>query len=339
MISDNEMYYILLDEVQMVDEFEAVLNSLLHISNTDTYVTGSNARFLSKDVITEFRGRGDEVCVHPLSFREYHEARRLGDRFEALNEYMIYGGMPQVFSMTTAEQKKEYLKNLFTHTYISDIKERYSIKKDDELEVLMDFIASSTGTLTNPLKLKNTFKSVKNSNISVDTIKKYLNMMQDAFLINKAVRYDIKGKKYIDTPVKYYFEDLGLRNARINFRQTEQPHLLENLIYNELRIRGFSVDVGQVVLNTKNTDGISQRKQLEIDFVCNQGYKRCYIQSAYALPTLEKEDQELNSLRRVEDGFQRFVIVGMPTPRHQNDDGIMIMNVFDFLMDENSLIM
>jgi predicted AAA+ superfamily ATPase len=301
------------------------------------YVTGSNAKFLSKDVITEFRGRGDEVKITPLCFREFMSVFPDNNREDTLLKYMTYGGLPKVATMETAQQKEDYLKGLFAQTYLKDIKERYGIKNDDDLAELIDVVASSIGGLTNPLKLQNTFKSVKKSSISCDTIKKYLDELQDAFLIEKSVRYDIKGKKYIDTPAKYYFEDLGLRNARLNFRQTEQTHLMENLIYNELRLRGLSVDVGQITINTKNESGVSQRKHLEIDFVCNRGFKRYYIQSALSLATQEKLEQELNSLLHIKDGFQKMVIVGGLTPTYQNDAGIVFMNIFDFLLNENSL--
>ena len=336
-ITDEQMYYVLLDEVQLVPDFEDVLNSFLKINNVDVYVTGSNAKFLSKDVITEFRGRGDEVKIAPLCFREFMPVFPDSNREEILLKYMTYGGLPKVATMETAQQKEDYLKGLFAQTYLKDIKERYGIRNDDDLAELIDVIASSIGGLTNPLKLQNTFKSVKKSSISCDTIKKYLDELQDAFLIEKSVKYDIKGKKYIDTPAKYYFEDLGLRNARLNFRQTEQTHLMENLIYNELRLRGMSVDVGQVTINTKNESGVSQRKHLEIDFVCNRGFKRYYIQSALSLATQEKLEQELNSLLHIKDGFQKMVIAGGLTPTYQNDAGIVFMNIFDFLLNEDSL--
>ncbi|MBQ8593008.1 MAG: ATP-binding protein, partial [Bacteroidaceae bacterium] len=275
LLKDDKMHYVLLDEVQMVSEFEDVLNSYLHTPNADVYVTGSNARFLSKDVITEFRGRGDEIRIHPLSFKEYCSAQEGGkDREQLLADYMLYGGLPQTVAMESDEEREEYLRNLFTHTYLKDIKERNSILNDDDLEELVSILASSIGGMTNPQKLSNTFKTIKQSGISRDTIKKYLEYMQDAFLIERSIRYDIKGRKYIDTPAKYYFEDLGLRNARLNFRQAEKTHLMENLIYNELRLRGYAVDVGQVTVNTKNSEGKSERKQLEIDFVCNKGYDR-----------------------------------------------------------------
>ena len=335
-MTDSLPYFILLDEVQFVREFEDVLNSYLKIPNADVYVTGSNAKFLSKDVITEFRGRGDEIHITPLSFQEFSSVKE-GSQESLLMEYLTYGGLPQVAAMTDSQQKIEYLKNLFTHTYIRDIKERYDIQKDDDLEELISLIASNIGSLTNPTKLENSFKSVKRSVLSKDTIKIYLDLLQDDFLIEKSTRYDIKGKKYIDTPSKYYFTDLGLRNARLNFRQTEFTHLMENAIYNELRLRGLSVDVGQIVIQKSVEDGKRQRSTLEVDFVCNQGYKRYYIQSAYALPTEEKNEQELNSLLKINDSFPKIVIVGTPTPTYQTEEGITIMNVYDFLMNTNSL--
>lgn len=333
---DDKMYYVLLDEVQLVPEFEDVLNSFLKVPNADVYVTGSNAKFLSKDVITEFRGRGDEIHITPLSFREFSSVKN-GDRETLLYEYMMYGGMPQVVAMDGVEQKSEYLKGLFTHTYLRDIKERYDIQKDDDIEELIDLIASNIGGLTNPTKLENSFQSVKHSKLSKETIKSYLDLLQDAFLIEKSVRYDIKGKKYINTPSKYYFSDLGLRNARLNFRQMEFTHLLENMIYNELRLRGFSVDVGQLPVTQAITDGKRKRTMLEVDFVCNQGYKRLYIQSAYAMPTKEKMEQELKSLTKINDSFMKYVIVGTPTPTYQNDNGVVIMNIYDFLMNDGGL--
>lgn len=335
-MTDSQQYYILLDEVQLVAEFEDVLNSYLKITNADVYVTGSNAKFLSKDVITEFRGRGDEIRITPLSFQEFMSAKE-GNREDLLNEYLTYGGLPQVVTMDEIERKVEYLKNLFTHTYIRDIKERYEIKKDDDLEELINLVASNIGSLTNPTKLENCFKSVKQSCLSKDTIKNYIDLMQDAFIIEKSIRFDIKGKKYIDTPSKYYFTDLGLRNARLNFRQTEFTHLLENAIYNELRLRGYSVDVGQIPIFTIREDGKRQRSTLEVDFICNLGYKRCYIQSAYALPTEDKMKQEFNSLLRIKDSFKKIVIVGTPTPTYQNEEGILTMNIYDFLMNPDSL--
>lgn len=336
-LTDDGQYYILLDEIQKVDEFEDVLNSYLKMQNVDVYVTGSNSKLLSKDIITEFRARGYEIKVRPLCFREFMSVYQGPSREQALLEYMTYGGLPQTLTMESAEEKEDYLKSLFASTYIRDIKERYKIVNDADLEELIDVMASSIGGLTNPLKLQNTFKTVKQSSITFDTIKRYLDIMQDAFLIEKSVRYDIKGRKYIDTPAKYYFEDLGLRNARLNFRQIEETHLMENLLYNELRLRGLSVDVGQVVYNYKDEEGKSQRKVLEVDFVCNRGGKRYYIQSALSLPTPEKVEQEQNSLLRIDDNFQKMIIVGGMTPTHINDNGIIIMNIYDFLLNENSL--
>ena len=336
-LTDDGQYYILLDEIQKVDEFEDVLNSYLKMQNVDVYVTGSNSKLLSKDIITEFRARGYEIKVRPLCFREYMSVYQGPSREQALLEYMTYGGLPQTLTMDSADEKEDYLKSLFTSPYIRDIKERYTIVNDADLEELIDVMASSIGGLTNPLKLQNTFKTVKQSSITFDTIKRYLDIMQDAFLIEKSVRYDIKGRKYIDTPAKYYFEDLGLRNARLNFRQIEETHLMENLLYNELRLRGLSGDVGQVVYNYKDEEGKSQRKVLEVDFVCNRGGKRYYIQSALSLPTPEKVEQEQNSLLRIDDNFQKMIIVGGMTPTHINDNGIIIMNIYDFLLNENSL--
>lgn len=333
-VTDTREYFILIDEIQLLDRFEEVLNTLLKNPQLDVYVTGSNARFLSKDVVTTFRGRGDELRIYPLSFSEYMSVKPDAPFLEThLNEYVLLGGLPQTVTMPTEQQKKSYLQQLFSNTYLIDIKERYSIRNDDDLEELIDVMASSIGSLTNPQKIANTFRSEKRSTITRDTVKTYLDYMQDAFLIERAVRYDIKGRKYIDTPAKYYFEDLGLRNVRLNFRQTEHTHLMENLIYNELRMRGYSVDVGQVTQNTKNENGISERKQLEVDFVCNRGQDRIYIQSAYALPSEEKTEQELRSLKQIKDSFQKVVIVGGMQPTFRNDDGILILNIFDFLLN------
>lgn len=335
-VTDTREYFILIDEIQLLDRFEEVLNTLLKNPQLDVYVTGSNARFLSKDVVTTFRGRGDELRIHPLSFSEYMSVKPDAPFLEThLNEYMLLGGLPQTVTMPTEQQKKSYLQQLFSNTYLVDIKERYSIRNDDDLEELIDVMASSIGSLTNPQKIANTFRSTKRSTITRDTVKTYLDYMQDAFLMERAVRYDIKGRKYIDTPAKYYFEDLGLRNVRLNFRQTEHTHLMENLIYNELRMRGYSVDVGQVTQNTKNENGISERKQLEVDFVCNRGQDRIYIQSAYALPSEEKTEQELRSLKQIKDSFQKVVIVGGMQPTFRNDDGILILNIFDFLLNRS----
>ena len=336
-LKDNQMHYVLLDEVQLVEEFEDVLNSYLQMDNVDVYVTGSNARFLSKDIITAFRGRGLEVRVHPLSFREIRGARPDESMEQLWIEYMTYGGLPQVQTMTSAQERVDYLKGLFTHTYLKDIKERHHIKWDDDLEELIRILASTIGGLTNPRKLADTFRTVKKSDLSQSTIKEYIDFLQDAFIIERALRYDIKGKRYIDTPSKYYFEDLGLRNALLNFRQVERTHLMENAIYNELRARGMSVDVGEVIWHTKDEQGKNIRKTLEVDFVCNYGYKKYYIQSAFSIPNDVKRDQELQSLRRIGDSFQKIVIVGDRSPRYQNEDGILFMDIFDFLMDGKSL--
>lgn len=337
-IVDKEMHYILLDEVQYVNEFEDVLNSYLNMANTDVYVTGSNARFLSKDVITEFRGRGDEIRIHPFSFNEFLGCKPTNaDHTSLIQEYMTYGGLPQVILANTEGEKKSYLRSLFANTYLKDIKERYDIKNDDDMDELTNILASNIGGLTNPHKLANTFHSVKKSNISQDTIKRYLDYLQDAFLVERAVRYNIKGRHYVDTPYKYYFEDLGLRNARLNFRQMEETHLMENLIYNELRNRGYSVDVGEVNIRVPTIDGKKERKQLEVDFVCNQGFKRYYIQSAYSLADDSKREQELKPLRSITDGFRKIVITGGLQPRYQNDDGILFVSLYDFLTDPNSL--
>ncbi len=334
-VKDSKEYYVLIDEVQLLNRFEEVLNTLLKRPNIDVYVTGSNARFLSKDVITTFRGRGDEVRVHPLSFCEYISAQADISFMERhLNDYMRLGGLPQTIAMQREEQKRDYLQHLFENTYLLDIKERYDIRNDDDLVELIDIVASSIGSLTNPTKITNTFKSVKQSNIARDTVKNYIDYMQDAFLIEKAIRYDIKGRKYIDTPAKYYFDDLGLRNARLNFRQTEPTHLMENLIYNELRLRGYSVDVGQVNVFTKNEEGKTERRQLEVDFVCNQGDRRLYIQSALNIDSEDKQNQELASLKKIDDNFQKVVIVGGMQPTYRNNDGILILNIFDFLLNK-----
>ena len=335
-IVDDGVYYILLDEVQMLNDFEDVLNGFLRISNVDIYVTGSNAKFLSKDIITEFRGRGFEIKMYPLSFREYMSAYP-GTMQAGLNEYMLYGGLPQILSFTTDEHKVSFLKSLFSETYLKDIKERYRIRRDGDLEELIDTIASGIGALTNANKLMNTFRSEKKSSISFDTVKDYIDFLCDSFLIEKATRYDIKGRHYINSPYKYYFMDLGLRNARINFRQSEKSHLMENLIYNELRVRGFNVDVGVVPIINKGKDGRQQRSNLEIDFVCNSGNKRYYIQSAYRMETDEKIRQEHASLKHVDDSFKKIVIIGEECPIMRDESGITTISIYDFLMKENSL--
>lgn len=335
-IAKDGMHYVLLDEVQWVNEFEDVLNSYLKIPNVDIYVTGSNSKFLSTDVITEFRGRGYEIKIAPLSFSEFYSVFN-GSREDALIDYLTFGGLPMIVSMQSDEEKIKYLQSLFKNTYISDILARYNIKNETELDDLVNIVSSSIGGLLNPNKIVNTFKSIKKVSISANTISNYLKILQEVFMIEKSLRYDIKGKKYIETPAKYYFADLGLRNARINFRQQEVTHLMENLIYNELRIRGFLVDVGVVVLNTKDEEGKSQRKQLEVDFVCNEGSKRIYIQSAYRLPTEEKREQELRSLKCIADNFQKIIITEHPIKRYQDENGVVYMNIYEFLLDIDSL--
>lgn len=331
-LASDGQYYVMLDEVQMVSEFEDVLNSFLSISNVDVFVTGSNAKFLSKDVITEFRGRGDEIHVRPLTFREVADFRDDYSQ-DMIREYMLYGGLPQVVLENDVNKKMSYLEQQMEHTYLRDIKERYEVRQDSDLSELVDIMASCVGGLTNPPKIADAFKSVKHSSISVDTIRLYLEYMEDAFVLERVTRYDIKGRKYIDSPFKYYFEDLGLRNARLGFRQVEPTHMMENMLYNELRAIGMKVDVGQVFTEVKIEDGSRQRKTLEIDFVCNRGYERVYIQSAYAMETEEKRDQELTSLRKLRDGFRRIVIVNGLQPTYMNEEGVYIINLMDFLRD------
>lgn len=335
-LTDEATYYLLLDEVQMLENFEEVLNGFLGIRNLDVYVTGSNAKFLSKDVITEFRGRGFEVRMNPLSFGEFMQEFD-GSVQAGLGEYMLYGGLPQILSHKTEEAKVKFLTGLFSETYIRDIKERYQLRNDSDLEELIDTLASGIGGLTNPKKLADTFRSVKKSKIGYDTVKTYIDYLADAFMVEKCVRYDVKGKHYIDALYKYYFNDLGLRNARIGFRQTEKTHLMENLIYNELRIRGFNVDVGVVPVVKRDANGTQLRSQLEIDFVCNLGSRRYYVQSAYKLDSAEKEAQETAPLLRVGDSFKKIVVVGEETPVLRSEAGITTMSVYDFLLRENSL--
>lgn len=335
-IIDDQPYYILLDEVQMLDEFEDVLNGLLHIPNADVYVTGSNAKFLSKDIITEFRGRGYQIHVSPLSFAEFMSVYE-GDREDGWNEYLLYGGLPPVVLLKTEEEKVKLLDSLLAETYIIDVVNRNKIKNDSELNDLFKILASGIGGLTNPQRLSNTFQSVKNVSISPATIKKYIECLSDAFLLESCNRYDVKGRKYIGTPLKYYFSDLGIRNALLGFRQQEKTHLMENTVYNELCARGYSVDVGNVEVNTVDEKGTKVRRMLEVDFVCNLSYKRCYIQSALSLPDREKMQQESASLLRIDDSFMKYVITGDRIKKYQNDDGIVIMNVLDFLLDEQSV--
>lgn len=336
LIEDDEQYYIMLDEVQMLQEFEEVLNSLLHIRNADIYVTGSNSKFLSKDVITEFRGRGDEIHIYPLTFKEFMEAYD-GDMYRGWAEYVVYGGLPLTVTMKTEEQKISYLTNLFKETYLKDIIERHHIEKTQELEDLVNILASAIGSLTNPPKIEATFKSAIQSTISLNTIRQYIEHLEDAFIINKANRYNVKGRKYIGTPLKYYFEDVGLRNARLGFRQVEETHLMENIIYNELRSRGYTVDVGVVEKRGTDENGKEYKNQLEIDFVANLGSKRYYIQSAFSMPTEEKRIQEKASLVNVNDSFKKIIVVKDVVNVTRDEDGITTMSIYDFLLKENSL--
>ena len=335
MIDDGE-YYIFLDEVQLLPSFESVLNSFLYMRNVDVYVTGSNSKFLSKDVITEFRGRGDEVHVYPVSFREYMDVFD-GDKYEGWSSYVTFGGLPLTVTMATDEQRMAYLTGLFEETYIKDIIERNHIEKVQEINDLINILASGIGSLTNASKIEATFRSVIHSDISLNTIRTYIDHLKDAFIVNEVNRYDVKGRKYIGTPLKYYFEDVGLRNARLGFRQVEETHLMENIIYNELRVRGYRVDVGVVVKRSRTEEGVQEKKQLEIDFVANMGSKRYYIQSAFSLPEAEKRAQEKASLINVNDSFKKIIIVKDVVKPLYDDDGILTMSIFDFLLNENSL--
>lgn len=332
-LTDSGKYYILLDEIQYVSGFEDVLNSMLHISNADTYVTGSNSKFLSSDIITEFRGRSDEIRVYPLTFKEYYEGLG-GDRRDRLEEYMRYGGLPIVALMQSDEKKIQYLKEVGEKIYLSDLKQRHKIKNPVEFEELLDILASGIGTLTNAQKLSNTFKTVNHTAISANTIKNYIDYYIDAFIISRARRYDVKGRKYISTPAKYYFCDIGLRNARIDFRQIEPTHIMENIIYNELIARGFQVDVGVVEINTVNDAGNGIRKQLEVDFVANKGYSRYYIQSAYGFSDESKKEKEKASLRNIDDSFERIIITGDSTLPYRDDNGYRVENLIHFLLNE-----
>jgi predicted AAA+ superfamily ATPase len=332
-VPQNEWYYVMLDEVQLVTEFADVLNSYLSIKNVDVYVTGSNSKFLSKDVITEFRGRSHEIHITPLSMSEFVSAHPELTFDEALDQYMTYGGLPVVCLEPDVREKEAYLKNLFEKTYLTDIRERYNIRGSDIMGELIDVVASGIGGLTNPVKIENTFKTVKGIGISKSTIKQYLEMLEESFIVRKAVRYDVKGRKYIDTPQKYYFEDLGLRNARIGFRQVEKTHLMENMVFNELNLRGYTVDVGVVTKNVKDAEGCSRRVQLEVDFVCNRGSERIYVQSAYALPDKEKVEQEQASLMQINDGFGKVIVVADRYLSGYNEDGIRILSLKDFLLE------
>ena len=332
LIKDKNMYYILLDEIQMVGGFESVLNSFLYERNLDVYVTGSNSKFLSSDIITEFRGRGDEIKVFPLSFSEYIESFR-GDKQDAWNEYVLYGGLPLIFSKKTDEEKSKYLKDLFDQTYIKDIIERNNIQRVDILDSIINILASSVGSLTNPQKMFNTFISNGEKEISLNTINSYIKYIEDSFIVNKSERYDVKGKKYIQTPQKYYFSDIGLRNARLNFRQQEENHIMENIIYNELIIRGYNVDVGVVEVRDENKN----RKQLEVDFVCNLGNKRYYVQSALNLDTREKTIQEERPLMNINDNFKKIIVVKDNMKHWMTEEGILVIGIQEFLLNKNSL--
>lgn len=335
-IKDDKMYYVFLDEIQMLNSnFADLINGLLHIENLDIYVTGSNSKFLSSDILTEFRGRGDEVRVFPLSFSEFYTA--YDNVREAWKDYYTYGGLPLILSRKSDELKAEYLISLFSNIYLKDIKDRNNIKTDNELDILVDIVASAMGSLTNPLKLSNAFKSMSQKTLSDKTIKQYLDYLIDAFMLEKAVRFDVKGKKYIDTPAKYYFEDVGLRNARLNFRQQEENHIMENIIYTELRSRGYRVDVGVVETFETSAEGKTVRKQLEIDFIANKGNKKYYIQSAFEMPTEEKMKQEKKSLNKLNDSFKKFVIVKDDIKTEIDEDGLITMGIFEFLLNENSL--
>ena len=336
-IKDQKPYYLLIDEVQLMDEFEDVLNSCLHIENLDTYVTGSNSKFLSKDIITEFRGRGDEMYLRPLSFKEYRTIQPDKPFDDVWTEYMTFGGLPYCALLPSREEKADYLKRLFDEVFLRDIIERNRVQNDAQLESLLNVISSAVGSLTNPKKLEDTFTSSGTGKLSAVTIKQYLDYLCDAFMIEQAERYDIKGKRYISTPYKYYFIDTGLRNARLNFRQLEETHLMENVMYNELCLRGYSVDVGVVEINERQEDGKYVRKQIEVDFVCNKADERVYVQSAFSIPTTEKRQQEERPLVNVGDGFKKVVVTKDNVIRHNDENGILIMSLQEFLMDERAL--
>lgn len=333
LIVDDDMYYIILDEIQKVEDFESVLNGFLHIENVDIYVTGSNSKFLSSDIKTEFRGRGDEVRVLPLTFAEFITAYN-GNKEDAWREYITYGGLPRILSQKTGEQKSKYLKDLFERTYLSDIIERHNIQRIDVLDTLVNILSSSIGSLTNPKKLSDTFISNSMKDVSINTITSYINYLLDSFLIEKVERYDVKGKQYISTPSKYYFADIGLRNARLNFRQQEEDHIMENIIYNELLYRGYNVDVGVVEIRENN-----MRKQTEVDFVCNQADKRYYIQSAFSLPTREKTLQEERPLMNINDNFKKIIIVKDNIKSWTTEEGISVIGIQEFLLNKDSLLL
>lgn len=335
-IIDFQKYYILLDEVQLVQNFEEVLISFLHIQNVDIYVTGSNAKFLSSDIITEFRGRGDQIYLSPLSFKEFFSASQF-EYEDAYNEYSMFGGMPYLLFCKTDEQKISYLNNLFKETYIKDIVNRYNLRNIDVLEDILNIISSSIGSLTNPNKLSNSFKSTKNQIVAPNTINQYLEYCVDSFLIRKAYRYDVKGKKYIDTPLKYYFTDIGLRNARLGFRQQEESHIMENIIYNELIIRGYNVDVGVITISEKNQNNNYVRKQIEVDFVCNLGYERYYIQSALNIDSIKKRNQEERPLIKIDDSFRKIIIVKNNIKKWKDDNGVLFLGLKEFLLNPDSI--
>lgn len=335
-ISDTGKYYILIDEIQLMDDFVAVLNSFLYMKNVEVYVTGSNAKLLSKDVVTEFRGRGDEIHMYPLSFSEYLSAFN-GSKYEAYDSYSLYGGLPLIMSFETNAEKIEYLKKLIAETYLIDIIQRNTIINKDDLDDLLKVISSNDSSLTNPSRLANTFNTIKKSNMSDKTVSTYISYFEDAFLINKVQRYDIKGKSYIGSPFKYYFEDIGLRNALLNFKQTDDSHILENIIYNELKRRGYNVDIGVVEINDVNKDGKNIKPQYEVDFVVNLGIKKYYIQSAYSIDDDKKREQETNSLKNINDSFKKIIVVKDDIQPRVDDYGIVTMGMYNFLMDENSL--
>ena len=334
-IIDKDIYYVILDEIQLVENFEGVLNGLLRINNIDIYVTGSNSKFLSTDIITEFRGRGEEIRMYPLSYYEFMSIYK-GDKLDGWVEYITYGGLPLVVTMSNDERKMNYLKEQQKNVYINDVVERNNIKNDSELITLVEIISSSIGSLSNPKKLSDTFKSNAGVDISPKTISSYLKYLEEAFLIEKSERYDVKGKKYMSTPYKFYFSDIGLRNSFINFRQYEETHIMENVIYLELKRRGYNVDVGVVELKERKENEFTY-KQLEIDFIANKGNNKIYIQSAFSMPTAEKKEQEERSLLKINDSFKKIIIVKDYIKRIRDDNGIIVMSVFDFLLDQNSL--
>ena len=333
---DGKQYYVILDEVQLVDDFVGVLLSLMHTPNVEVYVSGSNSKFLSSDVVTEFRGRGWEIRVHPLSFAEYYAVAG-GDKQEVLHEYYTYGGLPQMYAMTTPAEKEQYLNNLYETTYLRDIMERNHLQNEDGMRRLVQVLSSDIGASTNPRRIANTFLSEEKVAIKDTTIRKYIDYLQNAFIISEALRYDVKGRKYIGTETKYYFEDMGLRNAVLNFRQVEFNHIMENVIYNELRMRGYSVDVGAVHTFAKDRNGKTVRKNLEVDFVVNRGSERVYIQSAYMLPDQEKTIQEQRPLLYLPDNFRKVIIVGDRYLSNYNEDGIQLVGLFDFLLKTDDM--